>query len=134
MSFLLSSGRGHLLAGVGRRRDRNPQDNAAREVFNAFIRIAGWRWAWGDVANRCQRPGPRPINAELDILPPPNAIALWRGIPGLPPGRFSVLRRRLLTRSPMGLSAPSVQFVWLHCGLGVRLGRIASNDRCASLA
>ena len=64
MSFLLSSGRGRLLAGVGRRRDRNLQGNAALEVFNAFIRIAGRRWAWGDVADRCQRSGPRPLNAE----------------------------------------------------------------------
>src|SRR5262245_11637084 len=52
----------------------------------------------------------------LDILPPPNATALWRGIPGLPPGRLSVLRRRLLACSPKGLPAPFVRFVSRRCG------------------
>src|SRR5262245_10343028 len=53
---------------------------------------------------------------RVDILPPPNATALWRGIPGLPPGRLSVLRRRLLACSPKGLPAPFVRFVSRRCG------------------
>ena len=62
ISFLLSPSRWRLLAGVERRRDRNPQDNAAFEVFNSFIQIG--RLAWGDVADRRPRAGPRPKNAE----------------------------------------------------------------------
>src|SRR5215813_8453459 len=62
ISFLLSSCLRRLLAGVGRRRDRNPQDNAAFKVFVSFIQIG--RLAWGDVADRRPRAGPRPKNAE----------------------------------------------------------------------
>src|SRR5215475_7579389 len=65
----------------------------------------------------------------IDILPPPNATALWRGIPGLPPGRFSVLRKRLLPCSPMGLPAPSVLFASRHFDPGGSPTRISSNDR-----
>jgi len=36
----------------------------------------------------------RNFSGPVDILPPPNATALWRGIPGLAPGRFSVHREK----------------------------------------
>jgi hypothetical protein len=42
----------------------------------------------------------------LDILPPPNANALRRGIPGLSPGRFSVHREKQPPLSLKGLPGP----------------------------
>src|SRR5262245_2521103 len=71
---------------------------------------------------------------DFDILPPPNAKALWRGIPGLPPGRFSVLRKRILACSPKGLPVPSALFFSPHFYLDGSQARISSSDRFASPA
>src|SRR5262245_20976011 len=71
---------------------------------------------------------------EVDILQPPNAKALWRGIPGLPPGRFSVLRKRILACSPKGLPVPSALFFSRHFYLDGSQARISSSDRSSSPA
>jgi hypothetical protein len=71
-------------------------------------------------------------NKEFDILPPPNAVALWRGIPGLPPGRFKVHRKRLLACSPKELPAPSVLFFSRHSDPGGSPTGIPNTDRFSS--
>jgi hypothetical protein len=71
---------------------------------------------------------------EVDILPPPNGTALWRGIPGLPPGRFKVHRKRILACSPKGLPSPSVLFFLRHSDLDVSPARISSIHRSSSPA
>jgi hypothetical protein len=91
----------------------------------------------GEVSGSGDRyPGAAHLQLEykIDILPPPNAVALWRGIPSLPPGRFKVLRKRLLACSPKELPAPSVLFFWRHSDPYVSPACIPSNDRFASQA
>jgi len=71
ISFLLSPGRECLLAGFERRHDRNPQVNASFEIFNSYIRIAVWCWAWGKVADLTA------VSADIMKIPEMEILKTW---------------------------------------------------------